>query len=102
MSDKEIHEGDIGTALRYTVYEDGSIVDLSTVSTKTLTLIDPNGKKLTKTLVFVTDGTDGQVQYVTITGDLSKAGAWQAQLRLVFPGGDWTSDIKNFDVLPKL
>lgn len=102
---EEIHEGDIGTILRATIKNDGAVVDISGATTLEIKLKKPSGAVLTKTGILVTDGTDGQVQYITISGDLdesSETEVWKIQGHVVTPAGDWNSDIKDMPVFPNL
>lgn len=83
--------GDIGTVLRVTLVElvDGveTEVDVSTASTKQIKLKDPSGNVTAKTASFYTDGTDGVLQYTTISGDFDEAGNWQMQPYVVLAAG---------------
>ena len=61
-------------------------MNLGAASTKSLLLADPDGNVVTKTLSFTTDGSDGQVEYVLVSGDLDEAGVWTLQLKIVNAG----------------
>lgn len=85
-----IHEGDVGTTFTVTVYEDTTppaALDLSTATTLQFKLLRPDDTVLTVTPTFVTDGTDGQLQYNTQAGDLDQAGSWELQVRYVLANG---------------
>lgn len=95
-----IYVGDIGTALRLTVTEDGSALDVSGAGNAYIKLRTPDGRLLTKNASFVDDGTDGQIQYVTQANDLDVPGKWRIQGYLTNLGG-WTghtSEGQPFDV----
>lgn len=93
MAAGEIHVGDIGTVIIFTITDqDGAIVDVSTASTKQVFLRRPSGSVLTKTASFTTNGTDGKIQYTTISGDINMAGNWYAQAYVVTAAGSWKSD----------
>lgn len=79
MSDT-IRKGDIGTVIRCTVKEAGSALDLSGATTKQIKIQKPDGTILTKTAAFTTDGTDGQIQYTTISGDADLIGRYEIQV----------------------
>ena len=99
MSANEIHVGDIGTSFQVTLYDSTNIVDISGATTKTLYFLKPDGTtKLTKTASFLTDGTDGILEYLTISGDLDVSGTWKIQAKVVLPSGEWSSDIGKFKV----
>lgn len=103
----EIHEGDIGTIIRATIKDkqaDGtlSVLDISGATTLELVFKKPSGTKLTKVAVLTTDGTDGQMEYVTISGDLNETGEWKIQAYIVLPSGSWRSDIGCFTVFENL
>src|SRR5678815_4285948 len=86
-------------AVKTTIVEDGQTVDVSGVSTKQLIFKKPNGTKVTKTASFLTDGTDGIIQYLTEAGFLDTVGIWSVQGYVVFPGGfDGNSDVMTFSV----
>ena len=105
-SPEEVHFGDIGTIFRATINDcvNGvqSPIDLSTVTTLQLIFKSPSGVVKTKTAVFTTDGTDGQIQYVTIADDLDEVGNWKLQAYIVLPSGSWRSDIGTFRVYENL
>ena len=102
MSANEIHVGDIGTVLTVTVKDDTAVVDISSATTKQIILRKPSGTNLEKTGVFVTDGSDGQMKYTTVSGDLSEAGDWSVQAKVVLTSGTWFSDVSTFTVHPNL
>ena len=85
MSD--IHVGDVGTAIILTVNDSstGAVVDISSATTLEIVLRKPNGTSITRTAEFVTDGADGKLQYVTIAGDIDRAGEWSAQGYISMP-----------------
>ena len=100
---EELHNGDIGTIIRATIRDlqaDGSkiILDISSASLMELIFRKPDGTKITQTAVFTTDGTNGQIEYVILIGDIDQDGDWKVQGRVVLPSGDWKSDIKTFKV----
>lgn len=73
---------DIGTILTLTITDDaGATVDISDAEAGDISVIflKPDQTVLTKTGIFVTDGTDGQVKYITIDGDLDVGGLWHLQ-----------------------
>ena len=51
-------------------------MDLSAAAVKKLRFVTPDKQVLEKTASFTTNGSDGQIQYITQTGDLSVAGIW--------------------------
>jgi len=97
MSANEIHVGDIGTILRVTI-TDTAAVDVSGATTKTIFLLKPSGTKLSKAAIFTTDGTDGKIQYTTVSGDLDEPVWWKIQAYVKLPGGEWYSDWQSFEV----
>ena len=110
MAANEIHVNDIGTVFEVTLLDEGSspqIVDLSTATVKELIFKDPAGTSTTQTAAFTTDGTDGKIQYTTLTGDLDTAGLWYLQAHIVIGtaspiNGEWRSDIGQFEVFDNL
>lgn len=98
MSVDEIHRYDIGTDLVATIKDGTSVVDISGATTRQIILGKPDGTSLTKSGTFTTDGTDGKLQYTTISGDLNICGWWKIQAYIVSSSGEWRSDINNFEV----
>jgi hypothetical protein len=92
----ELHVGDYGTALKLTVTESGSAIDISGVTTKQIKLRTPDGRLLTKTASFTSTGTDGQFQYTVQQGDLDEPGRWRWQGYLAGLGG-WTGHTSEGD-----
>jgi len=102
MAANEIHIGDIGTVLRVTIKDGDDVVDISGATSKIIILEDPDGTKYEKAATFTTNGTDGEIQYTTVDGDLNKRGNWFIQAKLVLPNGTWYSDIEVFQVYENL
>lgn len=98
MASDEIHVNDIGTVFRGTVQDGTSVVDISGATTIQI-LFKPSGAATrTKTAVLTGDGTDGQMQYTTVDGDLNVDGVWEWQGQVVLPAGTWRTDVKTFVV----
>lgn len=99
----EIHLNDIGTVFRATVKDkacDGtsSVLDVGAATTLNMIFKSPSGVVSTKNAVFTTDGSDGQIQYITVDGDLNEVGQWKLQVYIVLPSGSWRSDVGTFYV----
>ena len=102
MAAGEVHKSDIGTAFRVTVQDGETAVDVSGATTKQIVFQKPSGTSVTKTAAFVTDGTNGQIQYVTIDGDLNEAGKWIMQGYVVLAAWQGHTDIYQFEVYDNL
>lgn len=77
--------GQYGEALQFTIVDkDGNAVDISAYNqTKTATLRDQfTLKTLSYTATFVTDGTNGQIQFTPASGDIDRPGDWELQFTL--------------------
>lgn len=103
----ELFVGDEGTSIQFLVKECDdtdpdnpieALVDISSATAFELTFLKPDKTTLVKTnpdVLFLTDGTDSLVHYVTIAGDIDLKSTWKAQLRVTMPTGRWyTSEIK--------
>jgi len=89
MTDPELHLGDVGVSLVLTMTDQAGIpFDVSAATVKKIIIENPAGTGVEKTAVFVTDGTDGKLKYVTIAGDISASGDWRIQARVEFTGGN--------------
>ena len=103
MACGEIHQNDIGTAFNVTISDCDSAVNISTATVRDIIWLKPSGTKVTKNLVpFLTDGTDGIIQYISIVDDLDEIGPWSIQAMVTLPTGTWYSEIQQFNVAPNL
>jgi len=98
----DFHVGDIGTPIEFEAREDGAAIDISTATSMDITIKRPDGTILSVSGAFVTDGTDGKLDYTTVSGDLSVSGEYCAQVKLTLPAGTWNSDVDHFDVAGNL
>ncbi len=99
MATANPHVGDVGTAFEATVYDRGSVVDLSGYPTLELIFRAPDGTVTTFTASLVTNGTDGRMQYVTQdAGDLFEAGPWRVQGHIAKADGAWHTSYLAFTV----
>jgi hypothetical protein len=83
--------GDVGVPFRATII-DPETCDPLDISSATLTefhVRKPDATTDTWVASFLTDGTDGRIEYVTIAGDLDTAGTWLIEARIVAPGQDF-------------
>jgi len=97
---------DEGTIFRITIQECISDVlapvDVSGQTAMSFIYKKPDGTTLTVTPSFTTDGTDGKVQYNTLTGNIDQAGVWCLQAEVTLPTGTYRTSIIKFDVEEKL
>lgn len=99
----EIHVNDIGTVFTITITEGGSAIDISTATTKDFHFDKPSANgKFSKTAIFVTDGTDGKLKYVSESEVLDTAGDWKIQAHIVMPNGEWRTNIDTFKVFENI
>jgi hypothetical protein len=102
MAVNEIRKNDYGTPFTATIQDNGSVVDISTATTKQFIFKKPDGTVLTKSALFVTDGSDGQLTYSTVSGDLDMVGFWKLQAYVVTNAGQWRTDFYKFHVFDNL
>lgn len=103
MTCGNIHVGDLNVIFTMTITEDCVAIDVSTATVKTLVFQKPSGSILTKTASFSTDGSNGNIYYATLTGDLDEAGVWTVQAEVAFgASSSYHSEIKKFKVLANL
>lgn len=99
----EIHVGDIGTQFIVTIQDyNGTAEDISAATTKQIILKAPDGTRLAKNAGFVTDGSDGQIVYTTVSGDMSTNGTWKIQGYVITPSGQWHTEFESFRVVRNL
>ena len=107
MACAEVHLNDIGTIFRATIKDKDTdcvetVLDISSATTLQLIFKKPGGTSVTQTAVFTNSGTDGKMEYVTVSGDLNEAGEWKIQANMVLSSGTWRSDIGCFTVYENL
>ena len=99
-----IHVGDIGTIFQVTVlnYAGGALSLVGATSTVFL-LQHSSGTTISRVATFITDGSDGGLQWATtLATDLAQAGVWQIQAVVHIPGGTFSSTTGGFTVLANL
>jgi len=101
-----IQENNIGTRFVFTIHDQtGAVKDVSSATTQTVRFkSSPSVAAFDRASVFLTDGTDGKILYVTVAGDLTPAGpCWQRQAFVILPGeGEFYSEVRDFPVKPNL
>ncbi len=102
MPAEEIHLNDIGTIFKCLIQDNDEVQDISTASTKEIIFSKPCNDRVVKTGSFTTDGTDGYLQYVSVSGDLSETGLWKLQAHLVLGSLDIHTDVAYFRVYPNI
>jgi len=98
MSCLRLHKNDIGTAFTVEITTDGVVANIADATEKSLLFYKPDGTTSTQTASFVTDGTDGQIRYITTSGFLDVIGKWSIQAHITTPSGAWYTDIDTFKV----
>ena len=94
----EIHYGDIGVNFNITVMNGTAVLNVSNANSINIILQKPDGSDLTKTATLVTNGTDGNIRYTSVSGDLDQIGTWQIQARVNFGASVFSTDIQKFKV----
>jgi len=94
----EIHYGDIGVNFNITVMNGSSPLNVSSADNIYIIFQKPDGSDLIKTASLITDGTDGNIRYTTVAGDLDQVGTWQIQAKVDFTISVFSTDIQKFKV----
>ncbi len=95
----EIHKNDIGTVFRLTIVDqDGAVVDVSSDPSPEIKF-KVGSQVLTKLATFTTNGTDGIIQYTSVSGDLTPGGNWTMQGHVILTSGEWHTTKVEFKVL---
>lgn len=106
MATKDIFVGDIGTHFQAELInlvnaDPEEPFDISAATEKKMVFMDPNGEEREFTAVFVTDGTDGLLEYVTANkADLDAEGKWSYYPWVKYPGGERRGSEIKFTVYP--
>lgn len=83
MAPAPLFVGDFGLALRITVADAaGDSIDISSSTAREFEIEDPQRNTTTVVAVFITDGTDGRLQYVLQAGDLDEKGEWKVRAKI--------------------
>lgn len=94
------------TTYRDTIKDrDGKTVDLSSaqiVDNPAYVFTKPDGTVFERTGAFVTDGTDGRIEYTMASGEQDQDGVWLRQVTIAFTNGTFSTEIKTQLVLPRL
>ena len=95
-------EQDFGDIIRITVTEDDSAHNISSYTTLQIILKAPDGRKISRTASFFTDGTDGIIECTLADGDFDQDGDWRLQARVAKTGVDICTESVTFSVGEKL
>lgn len=100
MANCAVRLGDVGTVFELEIQDCGSSIDISNATTQQIIFIKPDLTEVTKTSVFTTDGKNGKIKYITVSGDIDQVGTWdiKGRVTLTAPPGDWTTTISSFEV----
>ena len=80
-----VRQGDVGIVFEITIIDENGAVDISNSPMHMMIFGRPVVGWFTRQADFVTDGTDGKIQYKTQPGDLDKAGEWRLQAKVALP-----------------
>ncbi len=97
-----VRVGDTGTRFELTIVENGVAADISSATIKTIKFSKPDNTILSKTADFTTDGTDGKIDYVSITNDIDVKGEWKIQGYIEMPSGKFHTSMGSFGVSANL
>ena len=97
MAHDELHVGDNSTII-VTLTEDGVFTDVSAATLIEFKFQKPDKTVVVRTGSFVTDGTNGQVQYKLLTGDLDIDGPWKVQVVITEGTDKFNSAVGRFKV----
>lgn len=97
MAHDELHVGDT-TTLIVTLTEDGVASDVSAATLIEFKLQLPDKTVIVRIGAFVTDGTNGQVQYKLMTTDLIIDGPWKLQVVITEVADVFNSALAKFKV----
>lgn len=97
-TDPVIHVGNTHTFEVVFLDDAGAVLDISSATTREIHLRKPDGTALQKTASFVTDGTDGAIEYKALTTDIDAEGNWKVQGKVVTATDTWTTRVDEFPV----
>lgn len=94
----EIHVDDIGVNFNITVMNGSVPLDVSNADNIYIIFQKPDGSDLTKSASIVNTGSDGNIRYTTVAGDIDQIGTWQIQAKVDFTISVFSTDIQKFKV----
>jgi hypothetical protein len=96
----EVKSGEFGQKFQVQVVDSLAVArDISSYTTTQLRFKDPAGAVTTKTAVFVTDGTDGWLEYERLTGEFDTAGPWKIDAGYAKTGEQFWTKSGKFTVV---
>lgn len=97
------HVGDEGTIIRVTLVDsDRATVDINDATTKQIRFKKKDNSTTVETAVFTHGGFDGEIEYEAVTGFFDQSGTWEIQAYVAGPGYKYSSEVKDFSVLPNI
>lgn len=95
-----VRENDIGVVFRITITKnsDGTVLDISSATTREIVFRRPSGVIVTKTAVVTNSGTDGKMEYVSEADFLNETGNWKLQGHVIVGSNDLTTEMGAFSV----
>jgi hypothetical protein len=101
LMSQEFHVGDVGWPIAKQMTDpNGNPVNVAGAQVLLFNFTRPDDTQFSVNGSPVTDGTDGNVQYVPASGDLSQAGLWRVQVYSLVNGSGLYGDIETFRVWP--
>jgi len=98
-----VRYNDIGLVIEVVVLDNNGPVNLAFSSVKKIILGRPGSLVKIRDAVFVTDGSDGKIKYVTVDGDLDAVGEWRLQAQVEVPAvGTFRTEVGTFFVEPAI
>lgn len=94
----EVHKDDVGTIFELTLKDSGVVVDLSSQTLLQIIFERPDGTTVEQTAVFVSDGLDGKIKYVSVANDLDVTGMWKMQGKVAITVGIFRTSTHEFRV----
>ena len=103
---EKLHVDDFPTDFILTIVDAETClaIDISSMTTLQVKYYKPDGTVVTKTAVFLTDGTDGKIVYTTVTGDIDQVGMWSyrgAVAKVGPPAASYQSSTEEIKVWSK-
>jgi len=93
-----LRAGAIGVNVTVIFMQGGSVLDISGATTKQIKIRQPDGTLLTKAGAFVTDGTNGELTWLTTAGSDLVSGPHKVQGYAITPAWTDHTEIGEFPV----
>ncbi len=98
----QVDDSGINIIVTVTQSDGTTPIDISQAGSMFIYIYRPDGGLITGTASFVTDGTDGKIQYISQANDFTIQGVYKIQAKYIIGGNNKRTERSTFVVEPNL